>query len=150
MNQNQSLWTALEKKQITRDQLQPALFKKLGQPQTELQSNLAQELIKKIVNYYYPTIPQEQNYTIYSVVGPVQEIIQKQRKEGPRKGQIFYVLILGSKDTRSDRVGSPTKLHAYQENLKEPQWSQITNLGLLGQNLVFQYRKQFFNREILG
>jgi hypothetical protein len=41
----------------------------------------------------------------------VAEIIQKQRKEGPKKGQNFYVLILNSKD----------KLHAYQENLKTEQ-----------------------------
>jgi hypothetical protein len=41
-------------------------------------------------------------------------------------------------------------LHAYQENLKEEQWTQITKLALLGQNLVFQYRKSFFNKEILG
>jgi hypothetical protein len=74
------------------------------------------------------------------VIGGVAEIIQKQRKEGPKKGQNFYVLVLGSKD----------KLHAYQENLKEEQWSQITKLALLGQNLVFQYRKSFFNKEILG
>lgn len=135
-----NLWNQLEKKQIPREELQLALFKKLGQPQTELQINLAQELIKKIVSYYY-SAPVESNYTIYSVVGSVSEIIQKQRKEGPRKGQIFYVLVLG---------GSKEKLHAYQENLKEAQWTQIQNLGLLGQNLVFQYRKQFFNKEILS
>jgi hypothetical protein len=100
----------LEQKQITREQLPTTLFKKLGTPNSELQQNLAQELIKKIISYYYPT-NLDQNYTICSTVGTVQEIIQKQRKEGPRKGQIFYVLILGTKD----------KLHAYKENLKTEQ-----------------------------
>lgn len=138
-NKNLSLWQALESKKIPKAKLQPTLFKKLGVPQTELQTNLAQELIKKIISYYYPA-NLEQNYTIYSVVGSVSEIIQKQRKEGPRKGQVFYVLILGT---------TKDKLHAYKENLKEAQWNQIQKLALLGQNLVFQYKKQFFNREIL-
>jgi hypothetical protein len=138
MNQATSLWQALEQKQITREQLPLTLFKKLGEPKNELQQNLVQEIIKKIVSYYF--IPeQDKNYTICSVIGGVSEIIQKQRKEGPKKGQNFYVLVLGSKD----------KLHAYQENLKEEQWSQITKLALLGQNLVFQYRKWITNKQIL-
>jgi len=135
---NFSLWNQLETKKITREQLSTTLFKKLGEPKNELQTNLCQELIKKIISYYF--IPQpDKNYTICSVIGWVAEIIQKQRKEGPKKGQNFYVLILNSKD----------KLHAYQENLKTEQWTQITKLALLGQNLVFQYRKSFFNKEIL-
>src|SRR3954454_3774606 len=110
MKQATSLWQALEQKQITREQLPTTLFKKLGEPTTELQTNLCQELIKKIISYYF--IPeQDKNYTICSVIGWVAEIIQKQRKEGPKKGQNFYVLILNSKD----------KLHAYQENLKTEQ-----------------------------
>jgi hypothetical protein len=71
-----SLWQALEQKQITREELQPTLFKKLGEPANELQANLAQELIKKIVSYYFTT-PEEPNYTIYSIVGYVAEIIQR-------------------------------------------------------------------------
>ena len=135
-----NLWNQLETKQITREELQPTLFKKLGAPSTELQANLAQELIKKIVSYYF-TSPEKPNYTIYSVVGQVAEIVQRKWKEGPKKGQVYYDLIL--KDTKD-------KLKAQPELLKPEQWTQIVNLALLGQNLVFQYRKWFSNKQILG
>ena len=135
-----SLWNQLETKQITREELQPTLFKKLGVPSTELQANLAQELIKKIVSYYFTT-PEEPNYTIYSIVGYVAEIVQRKWKEGPKKGQVYYDLILG---------GTREKLKAQQELLNKEQWEQIVKLALLGQNLVFQYRKWFSNKQILG
>lgn len=140
MNQNQNLWNQLETKQITKEELQPTLFKKLGEPSTELQANLAQEILKKIVSYYYQPEP-ETNYTIYSVVGWVAEIIHKRYKEGPKKGMSFYVIVLGN---------TKEKLHATQENLKPEPWSQIQKLALLGQNLVFQYRKWFSNKQVLG
>jgi hypothetical protein len=50
----------LENKKIPREELPTTLFKKLGQPATELQTNLAQELIKKIASYYFTT-EQDQN-----------------------------------------------------------------------------------------
>ena len=140
MNQSTSLWNQLETKQITKEQLPITLFKKLGEPSNELQANLAQELIKKIVSYYF-SAETDQNYTIYSVVGTVQEIVQRKWKEGPKKGQVYYDLILG--DTRE-------KLKAQQELLNKEQWEQIVKLALLGQNLVFQYRKWFSNKQILG
>ena len=139
MNQTISLWEQLESKKITREELQPTLFKKLGQPANELQQNLAQELIKKIVSYYYQPKP-DQNYTIYSVVGWVAEIVQRKWKEGPKKGQVYYDLILGTKE----------KLKAEPAHLTKEQFSQIQKLALLGQNLVFQYRKWFANKQILG
>ena len=134
-----SLWNQLETKQITKEQLPNTLFKKLGEPANELQANLAQELIKKIISYYYQAEP-DQNYTIYSVVGYVAEIVQRKWKEGPKKGQVYYDLILGTRE----------KLKAEPANLTKEQWSQITKLALLGQNLVFQYRKWFANKQILG
>ena len=71
-----NLWEQLEQKQITREQLPLTLFKKLGEPTNELQTNLCTEIIKKIVSYYF--IPeQDKNYTICSVIGWVSEIIQK-------------------------------------------------------------------------
>ena len=140
MNQTLSLWQALETKQITREELQPTLFKKLGEPANELQANLAQEILKKIISYYYQPEP-DQNYTIYSVVGWVAEIVQRKWKEGPKKNQIYYDLILG--DTRE-------KLKAEPANLTKEQWNQIQKLALLGQNLVFQYRKWFSNKQVLG
>ena len=134
-----NLWNLLASKKITREELPLALFKKLGKPQTELQQNLAQELIKKIVSYYFAETP-EYNHTIYSTVGTVQEIISRKWKEGPRRGKIYYDLIL--KDTRE-------KLKAEPGLLKPEQFSQVEKLALLGQNLVFQYRKWFANKQIL-
>jgi len=134
-----TLWNQLETKTITREQLPLTLFKKLGEPKGELQTNLCQELIKKITSYYFTT-ETEQNYTIYSVVGWVSEIIHKRFKEGPQKGQSYYVLILGS---------SKDKLQAKKELLKTEQWNQVQKLALLGQNLVFQYRKWITNKQIL-
>ena len=135
-----NLWNQLETKQISREELQPALFKKLGEPANELQQNLAQEILKKIISYYYQPEP-DQNYTIYSVVGYVAEIVQRKWKEGPKKNQVYYDLILG---------GTREKLKAEPANLTQEQWSQIQKLALLGQNLVFQYRKWFTNKQILG
>ena len=134
-----SLWNQLETKQITREELPTTLFKKLGEPANELQANLAQEILKKIISYYYQAEP-DQNYTIYSVVGWVAEIVQRKWKEGPKKGQVYYDLILGTRE----------KLKAEPANLKPEQWSQIQKLALLGQNLVFQYRKWFSNKQVLG
>ena len=134
-----NLWNLLASKKITREELPTTLFKKLGQPKTELQQNLAQELIKKIVSYYFAETP-EYNHTIYSTVGTVQEIISRKWKEGPRKGMIYYDLIL--KDTRE-------KLKAEPGLLKPEQFSRVEKLALLGQNLVFQYRKWFANKQIL-
>ena len=135
-----NLWNLLESKKITREQLPPTLFKKLGKPTTELQQNLAQELIKKITSYYFAETP-EFNHTIYSTVGTVQEIIHKRYKEGPKKNQTYYDLIL--KDTQE-------KLKAEPNLLKKEQFQQVENLALLDQNLVFQYRKWFNNKQILG
>ena len=147
MKPNLSLWQALEQKKITRQELPQTLFKKLGEPKNDLQQNLAQELVKKIASYYFVETP-ELNWTIYSTVGTVQEIIHKRYKEGPKKGQSYYVLIL--KDTQDMTTGMRQKLQATQEHLKEEQWEQIQKLGLLGQNLVFQYRKWITNKQILG
>ena len=74
------------------------------------------------------------------MVGYVAEINQRFRKEGPKKGQIFYDLVLGSKEV----------LKAYKEDLPEEKFKQIAKLTLLGQNLVFQYKKWFSNKQILG
>ena len=134
-----SLWNQLETKQISREELPTTLFKKLGEPSNELQQNLAQEILKKIISYYYQAEP-DQNYTIYSVVGYVAEIVQRKWKEGPKKSQVYYDLILGTRE----------KLKAEPANLTKEQFSQIQKLALLGQNLVFQYRKWFSNKQILG
>ena len=138
MNQS-SLWNSLEQKKITKEQLPITLFKKLGEPKSELQTNLCSEIIKKIISYYFVS-ETEQNYTTYSVVGWVSEIIHKRYKEGPKKGRSYYVLILG---------GSKEKLQANSELLSKEKFAQIQKLALLGQNLVFQYRKWITNKQVL-
>jgi len=133
-----NFWIQLESKKINREQLSTTLFKKLGQPATELQINLAQELIKKIISYYFAE-EESANYTTYSVIGTVLEVSEKKYKEGPKKGQTYYTLKLTSRET----------LQVKKENLTEDLWNQITNLGILGQNLVFKYRKWFNNKQVL-
>jgi hypothetical protein len=49
----------LETKKIPREELSTTLFKKLGEPKTELQTNLAQEIIKKIASYYFASEPEQ-------------------------------------------------------------------------------------------
>jgi hypothetical protein len=115
------------------------LTKKLGEPDNELNQNLLAEIIKKINSYYAE--PEEQNYTTYSSVGYLTEISDRRFKEGPKKGQVYYVLKLGG--------AGKEVLQARKEDLTEEQWSQIKNLALLGKNLVFKYKKYFSNKQII-
>ena len=135
-----NFWNQVEQQTITKEQLATALFKKLGQPANEIQQNLAQEILKKIASYYFAS-EQEQNFTTYSLVGWVNEISERKYKEGPRKGQTYYVLKLGG-------AGKET-LQARKELLAEDKWEQVKNLALLGQNLVFSYRKWITNKQVL-
>ncbi|KLL03225.1 MAG: hypothetical protein MRECE_23c013 [Mycoplasmataceae bacterium CE_OT135] len=133
-----NFWNQLESKQITdREQITNYLTQKLGQPTNEIQTNLLQELTKKINSYY--TEPENQNYTTYSLIGSVQEIAERSRKTGKRKGQIDYDVKLANKET----------LQARKEDLPPEKWSQITKLALLGQNLVFKYKKWITNKQII-
>jgi hypothetical protein len=74
------------------------------------------------------------------LVGQVSEIVQRRRKEGPHKGQIYYDLILS---------GTRERLKAKPTDLTPEQFQQVAKLALLGQNLVFQYKKWFTNKEVL-
>jgi len=135
-----NFWTQLEKQTLTKEQLQPTLFKKLGEPTTELQQNLAQEILKKIISYFYAET-ESSNYTTYSLVGSIVEISQRKYKEGKHKGQTYYVLKLGGLNKET--------LQAKKENLPEAKWKQIEHLAILGQNLVFKYKKWITNKQIL-
>ena len=133
-----NLWNHLENQTLKdKNQIEQHLIQKLGKPNTEIQQNLLQELTKKINSYY--TEPEEQNHTTYSLIGSVQEISEKKYKEGKSKGQTYYVLKLGGKET----------LQAKKENLLPEKWNQITKLAILGQNLVFQYKKWITNKQLL-
>lgn len=132
-----NFWNQLQKQQIEKEQLASRLFKKLGKPANELQANLAEEILKKITSYYFAEEP-DQSHTIHSLIGTVLEISERKYKEGPKRGQIYYVLKL------ADR----TALQAKKELLAE-KWEQIQKMALLGQNLVFKYWKWFNNRQVL-
>jgi hypothetical protein len=41
------------------------------------------------------------------------------------------------------------KLQARKELLSEDKWTQVANLGILGKNLVFSYRKWITNKQVL-
>ena len=135
-----NFWNQLQSKKITdREQIEKQLTKKLGQPTSEVNQNLLAEIVKKINSYYAE--PEEQNFTTYSLVGWVNEISERKYKEGPRKGQTYYVLKLGG-------AGKET-LQARKELLAEDKWEQVAKLELLGQNLVFSYRKWITNKQVL-
>ena len=135
-----NFWNQLESKQINREQLQPTLFKKLGKPSTDLQTNLYQEILKKITSYYFSE-PETQNYTTYSLIGSVFEIADRTHKTGKNKGQTYYVLKLGGQAKET--------LQARKEDLPEDKWKQIQKLAILGQNLVFKYKKWITNKQII-
>jgi hypothetical protein len=59
-----------------------------------VQQNLAQEILKKIVSYYFAE-EESANYATYSLFGYLTEIVQRKYKESKNKGQTYYVLKLG-------------------------------------------------------
>jgi hypothetical protein len=135
-----NFWNQLQSQKITKEQLPQVLFKKLGQPTSEIQQNLAQELLKKISSYYFVS-ETEQNFTTYSLVGWVNEISERKYKEGKNKGQTYYVLKLGG--------AGKEILQARKELLDENKWNQVQKLAILGKNLVFSYRKWITNKQVL-
>ncbi|RHZ37248.1 hypothetical protein GvMRE_I1g98 [endosymbiont GvMRE of Glomus versiforme] len=136
-----NFWNQLESKKITdREQIHQHLIQKLGTPTTKIQSNLLSELTKKINSYY--TEETDQNYTTYSLFGSITEISDKKQKTGKNKGQTYYVLKLGGGHTKET-------LQARKENLTEDKWNQISHMKILGQNLVFKYRKWITNKQVL-
>ena len=53
-------------------------------------------------------------------------------------GQTYYVLKIGSE-----------RLQATEAELEPNKWEQIKKLALIGQNLVFKYRKFYQNKQLL-
>ena len=134
---SKTFWNQLESK--SKSEIEQLLISKFGEPTNELQTNLLFELTKKINSYYQPTPPL--NYTIYSLIGSLtspKQIIQKEFKEGKRMGQTFYILNLGNE-----------KLQALQENLTPEKWQQIEKMAIIGQELVFKYKKWITNKQLL-
>jgi len=92
---NTNFWQELETKQITKDQVEQFLTEKLGSPTNLTQTNLYQEILKKINAYYFAS--ENENYTVYSLIGSLnspEQIIEKKFKEGKFKGQPYFFLLL--------------------------------------------------------
>ena len=135
-----NFWEQLESKQLNQETIKQTLIKKLGEPNNQLSFNCLTELTKKI-NSYYQEDQATKNYTVYSLVGSLtspEQIIEKKFKEGKRMSQTYYVLKVGSE-----------KLQALQENLPSDKWQQLKNMAILGQNLVFKYKKWITNKQLL-
>ena len=134
-----NFWEQLENKEINKEGVEQYLCQKLGSPTNQTQTNLHQEIIKKINAYYFNQ--EVENYTIYSLVGSLtspEQIIEKKFKEGKFKGQPYYLLKIGQE-----------KLQVRKELLPLDKWTQITNLVILNQKLVFKYKKWITNKELL-
>lgn len=137
-----NFWDDLENKNFTKEQAENYLLTKLGSPIGSTQTNLYQEIIKKINAYYFSQ--EIENYTIYSLIGTLtspEQIIEKRFKEGKFKGQTYYLLKLTKPKGES--------LQVRKELLSADKWEQITKLAILKQNLVFKYKKWITNKELL-
>lgn len=139
-----TFWNQLESKQISKEQVETFLISKLGTPSNPIQTNLLSEIIKKVNAYYFAQ--EITNTTIFSLIGKVEkvsDIIQKQYKEGKRKGLIYYVI-----NITTDQ-GTKEKLQASAEFTLSENLQQIHQSAILGQNLVFRYRVWITNKELL-
>lgn len=135
-----TFWEQLETKKLTdKNQVEEYLIKNLGKPSNLTQSNLCQEFLKKVNAYYFQT--QVNNTATFSLYGYCQEIQAKQYKEGKRRGQTYYLLNLAEPKGEA--------LKASQADLPAEKWTQLEKLAILGQKLVFTYRKWITNKELL-
>lgn len=134
-----NFWTALESQQINKDQVEAKLLSLLGTPSNLTQQNLLTEFLKKVNAYYFQS--QVNNNTTFSLYGYVQEIQTRQYKEGKRRGQTYYLLKLAEPQGET--------LKASQTDLSQEKWTQLAKSALLGQKLVFVYRKWITNKELL-
>ena len=135
-----NFWNQLETKKLTtRQEIEHYLTAKLGEPTNELQTNLLFELTKKINSYYQEDQPK--NYTTYTLIGSLtspEKILERKFREGKRMGQTYYILKVDKE-----------KLQAIEQELKPSKWQQITKLAIIGQELVFKYRKFYTNKQLL-
>jgi len=135
-----NFWQQLEAKKLTdKNQVKEYLTQKLGTPTNPIQQNLLTEILKKVNAYYFTTEPT--NTAVYSLFGYCQEIQAKQYKEGKRRGETYYLLNL------AEPKGE--KLKASKADLPTEKWTQLEKLAILGQKLVFTYRKWITNKELL-
>jgi hypothetical protein len=80
-----------------KNQVENYLIQILGFPSTPTQTNLYQEIIKKVISYYFSQ--EIENYTVYSLIGSLtspEQIIERKFREGKYKGQTYYLLKIGN------------------------------------------------------
>lgn len=138
-----NFWNQLESQQISKNQVEAFLTNALGQPTNLTQTNLLQEITKKINAYYFAQ--QIQNTTIYQLISTItkpEQIVEKQFREGKRKGQTYFILKIASEEGEE-------KLQAFSENLLTEKLNQIKQLAILGKKLVFKYKKWITNKQLL-
>lgn len=135
-----SFWTQLETKQITnKKEIEQHLCQKLGTPTNQLALNCLTEITKKITSYYSEETPK--NFTTYTLIGSLSSpanILERKFREGKRLGQSYYILKVGTDN-----------LQVIQEEIAPDKWDQIKKLAIIGQELVFKYRKYYTNKQLL-
>lgn len=142
MNQT-NFWEDLKKIDFTNKQnLDNYLLEQWGTPLDNLQNSLLSEISKKIHSYYSDIDSQKTN-TIYSFIGTIEsvnDIVEKEFKEGKRKEMFktFFALKMENE-----------WFQASKEYLTPEKWQQIEKFAILGQKLVFKYKKWLKNKHIL-
>lgn len=139
VNQEQSSVSFWEKcPQKTKGEIMDLLTEKLGAPKSDLENNCLDALVRKII-YFYSEEKDNRSQAVSSLIGKVIEVTQKEFKEGKRKGQIYYQLKLENK----------TILRVAKEDLPVEKWTQVEQLTILDQNLLFKYRKWIVHKDIV-
>ena len=134
---NNNFWTELSK--LNQEGIKQTLIEKLGEPIDQLSSNCLTELTKKITSYYQEDQPK--NYTTYTLIGSLtspSDILERKFREGKRMGQTYYILKVDKE-----------QLQATEAEIEPKKWQQITKLAIIGQELVFKYRKFYQNKQVL-
>lgn len=137
-NSQQSLtnfWESCPQK--TKTEIVEILVDKLGQPKNELDNNCLDAIAKKIT-YFYGESKDTRSKAISSIIGQVSEITQTEFKTGKRCGKIHYLL----------RLTNKMILRAIKEDLPIEKWTQIEQLAILDQNLLFKYRNSIYGKDI--
>ena len=123
--------------QKTKTEIIDILSERLGIPKNDLDHNCLDAIARKIL-YFYGEAKDNRSKDVSSLIGKVVEITQKNFKEGKRMGQIYYSIKLENK----------TIVRASKEDLVDDKWQQIKKLAILGQTLLFKYRKWIQNKDI--
>jgi len=124
--------------QKTKTEVMDLLVKHLGNPESDLDINCLNTISGKIAYFYSGNEKIGRSEAVSSLIGKVIEITQKKFKEGRRIGQTYYSL----------KLDSNTILRAAKEDLTPEKWTQIEELAVLDQNLVFKYRKWIVHKDI--